>query len=99
MSDEEFKQWVVAKWALAPERRMKELGHPAVFPEALADRVLRLFSFKGDVVLDPFNGVGTTTLAAARSGRRYIGIDVSADYCLTAEKRLRSVTTQERLFD
>jgi DNA modification methylase len=76
---DEFKQWVVAKWSIAPERRMKEYGHPAMFPEQLVERVLKLFSFKGDIVLDPFNGVGTTTVVAHKLGRSYIGVDVSGE--------------------
>ena len=51
---DDFKKWVYARWSIAPERRMKEFGHPAVFPEELARRVIQLFSFRGDVVLDPF---------------------------------------------
>ncbi|MDE0302025.1 MAG: site-specific DNA-methyltransferase [Gammaproteobacteria bacterium] len=88
---EEFKKWVVAKWSIAPERKMGEYGHPAMFPEELAERVLKLFSYRGDIVLDPFNGSGTTTTVAARSGRRYLGIDISEEYCKTAERRLESV--------
>ena len=85
---EEFKSWVVAKWSIAPERHMKEFGHPAMFPEHLAERVLKLFSFRNDVVLDPFNGAGTTTVTAKKTGRRYLGIDISQEYCDTAEKRI-----------
>ena len=88
---EEFKKWVVAKWSIAPERKMSEYGHPAMFPEELAERVLKLFSFRGDIVLDPFNGSGTTTAVAARTGRKYLGIDISEEYCKTAERRLESV--------
>jgi len=88
---EEFKKWVVAKWSIAPERKMKEFGHPAMFPEELAQRVIKLFSFKNDVILDPFNGVGTTTLVAKILGRRFIGIDISKDYCRKAEKRIKSI--------
>ncbi len=88
ITGEEFKEWVVARWTIAPERRMKELGHPAVFPEALAERVIKLFSFSGDVVLDPFNGVGTTTAVAARLNRRALGIDIDPGYCSTAMERL-----------
>lgn len=88
---EEFKKWVVAKWSIAPERKMGEYGHPAMFPEELAERVLKLFSYRGDVVLDPFNGSGTTTTVAARAGRKYLGIDISEEYCKTAERRLESV--------
>jgi len=85
---DEFKKWVVAKWSIAPERNMKEYNHPAMFPEELATRVIKLFSFKNDIVLDPFNGVGTTTCIARRLNRRYLGIDISKDYCEQAEKRI-----------
>ena len=88
-----FKEWVVAKWSIAPERRMREHGHPAMFPEELARRVLLLFSFRGDTILDPFCGVGTTCVAARRNGRRFVGMDVSSTYCATAESRLTDVAT------
>lgn len=91
---EEFKSWVVAKWSIAPERHMKEYGHPAMFPENLAERVLKLFSFKGDTVLDPFNGAGTTTVVAKRLGRKYLGIDISPEYCEAAEKRIRRLDSE-----
>ncbi len=61
-----------------------------MFPEALVARCLKLFSFKNDVVLDVFNGAGTTTAVAKQLKRRYIGIDISPEYCKTAEKRLNS---------
>lgn len=85
---EEFKKWVYAKWDIPPEFNMKKYGHPAMFPEELAKRVIKLFSFKGDVVLDPFNGVGTTTLVAKKLGRIYLGIDISEEYCKKAEERI-----------
>lgn len=85
---DEFKKWVYARWEVAPERRMKEFGHPSMFPEALVERLVKLFSYRGDVVLDPFNGVGTTTLVASRLGRRFIGIDISERYCQIARQRL-----------
>lgn len=88
-----FKEWVLAKWSIAPERRMREFDHPAMFPEELARRVLLLFSFRGDIVLDPFNGVGTTCVAAQRNSRRFIGVDVSEAYCKVAEARLANVQT------
>lgn len=99
ISEEEFKSWVVAKWSIAPERRMKEFGHPAMFPEGLAERVLKLFSYKNDVVLDPFNGVGTTTAVAAKLHRRYLGIDISEEYCKTAQKRIAKEKGTPTLFD
>ena len=91
---ESFKEWVVARWSVAPERRMKEFGHPAMFPEELARRVMLLFSFRGDVVLDPFAGAGTTCVAARRNGRRFLGIDVSKEYCDTARRRVADVQTE-----
>lgn len=91
ITGEEFKKWVYAKWSIAPERDMKTYGHPAMFPKELAVRLLKLFSFRDDVVLDPFNGVGTTTVCAAETGRRYIGIDISKRYCDTALSRIKNV--------
>ena len=91
---EEFKEWVVAKWSVAPERHMKSYGHPAMFPESLANRVLKLFSFKDDIVLDPFNGVGTTTAVAQKTGRRFLGIVISDEYCRTAVQRLSTPVLQ-----
>jgi DNA modification methylase/predicted DNA-binding transcriptional regulator AlpA len=85
---EEFKSWVVAKWSIAPERDMKRYGHPAMFPEELVKRVLKLFSYKDDIILDPFNGVGTTTAIAKNLGRRFLGIDIASEYCKKALKRL-----------
>ena len=88
ISGDEFKKWVYAKWEILPETRMKKWDHPAMFPEELVTRSLKLFSFKGDVVLDPFNGVGTTTKVAKELGRAYLGIDSSQEYSKKAESRL-----------
>lgn len=85
---EEFKEWVVAKWSIAPERDMKKYNHPAMFPEKLVERVLKLFSFQDDIILDPFNGAGTTTFVAKRLKRKFLGIDISEEYCKTAKERL-----------
>ena len=87
---DEFKEYVIAKWNIAPERKMKEFNHPAMFPEKLVERVLKLFSYKNDIVVDPFNGVGTTSLVAKRLERIYLGIDISKEYCEIAQKRLNS---------
>lgn len=85
---EEFKEWVNGRWTFPPETRMKDYGHPAMYPEELPRRLIKLFSYKNDIVLDPFNGAGTTTLVARRLGRRFIGIDLSCQYCDVAERRL-----------
>lgn len=88
---EEFKKWVYGKWSIAPERNMKKYKHDAMFPEELVKRLLKLFSYKNDIVLDPFNGVGTTTKVAKQLSRKFIGIDISEEYCKTAESRINEV--------
>ena len=88
ITGDEFKKWVYAKWDIAPEKNMKDAEHPAMFPEELPRRCIKLFSFVGDVVLDPFNGAGTTTTVAKALNRHYIGIDISPKYCKYARKRL-----------
>ncbi|MYB36605.1 MAG: site-specific DNA-methyltransferase [Gammaproteobacteria bacterium] len=88
ISADDFKRWVNAKWSIAPERNMRQYDHPAMFPEELASRVLQLFSFRQAFVLDPFAGVGTVPLVARQLDRRYLGIDISAEYCATAQRRL-----------
>lgn len=98
ITSEEFKEWVVAKWSIAPERDMKKYGHPAMFPEKLVERVVKLFSFKGDTILDPFNGLGTTTLVANKLDRNYVGIDISQEYCNKAKERMRNFVKQESMF-
>ncbi|GAA9368000.1 hypothetical protein TH0631_00060 [Helicobacter pylori] len=71
---------------------MKQYGHDAMFPEELVKRCLKLFSYQNDIVLDPFNGAGTTTKVAKQLGRRFIGIDISEKYCEVARARLEEVT-------
>jgi len=70
-----------------------------MFPEAIAHNVMKLFSYRGDVVLDPFNGVGTTTAVAKRLNRYYVGIDTSEEYCEIARERVRCVTPVVTLED
>jgi hypothetical protein len=67
---------------------MKKFSHDAMFPEELAKRVIKLFSYKNDVVLDPFNGVETTKKVAKSLGRKFIGIDIDKTYCEIAQKRV-----------
>lgn len=99
ITGEEFKEYVYAKWKFTPETKMKDFGHPAMFPEELPKRALKLFSYKGDIVLDPFNGAGTTTLVAFKLKRRFIGIDISKKYCETALTRISDVIKQKKLFE
>jgi DNA modification methylase len=88
---DEFKEWVLGRWSFPPEIRMKDYNHPAMFPEELPRRLMKLFSYRNDIVLDPFNGAGTSSLVAWKYGRRFIGIDVSRQYCDAALARIQSV--------
>ncbi len=87
ISRDEFIQATLSIWEIPPESA-KRVKHPAPFPVALAKRVIELFSFEGDVVLDPFSGSGTTCLAAATINRHYVGYDVSDEYCKLSEQRI-----------
>jgi DNA modification methylase len=75
--------------------------HPAPFPEELANRLIRMFSFVGDTVLDPFVGTGTTMVAAARAGRNSIGVEIDPSYISSARDRLSkllpSMTTKRTM--
>ena len=84
---DEFLAATLSVWEIPPESA-KRIGHPAPFPLALAERVIQLYSYAGDVVLDPFAGSGTTCVAAARHSRRWVGYDISPDYCALAEQRI-----------
>jgi DNA modification methylase len=95
ISAEEFKEFVLGRWSFPPETRMKDYNHPAMFPEELPRRLMKLFSYKNDLVLDPFNGAGTTTLVAWKLGRRFIGIDISEQYSDKAMSRLTASAGHE----
>lgn len=74
-------------------------SHSAAFPEALPAWFIQLFTKPGDVVLDPFLGSGTTALAAARLGRKYVGIDFNPEYCRQAREALGSTATVQLLLE
>jgi len=90
-----YHQWFRQVWTM-PGASTRD--HPAPFPEALAERIVRMFSFVGDVVLDPFMGTGTTNAAAARWARSSIGIEVEPSYVDLARKRMAAMATQSALF-
>jgi len=85
--DELHKRWFRQIWADVPGASTR--NHPAPFPVELAERLIRMFSFVGDIVLDPFLGSGTTALAAWQAGRSSIGVEVDSDYIEKAERRFR----------
>jgi DNA modification methylase len=86
ISRDEFLEWTKSVWTF-PAVSAKKVGHPAPFPEELPHRLIQLYSFMGDVILDPFAGSGTTCLVAARDGRQYIGYEINQDYIDIALER------------
>lgn len=87
MSGEEFLRWTESIWKVQPESA-KQVGHPAPFPIAIPHRLINLYSYKGDIVMDPFCGSGTTCVAARNCGRQYVGIERNPKFVKLAEKRL-----------
>ena len=88
---DEFVGWTQGVWSFSGEKKSK-IGHPTPFPVELPKRCIKLFSFVGDTVLDPFMGSGTTVVAAKQNNRNGIGIDIDQDYCNLAMKRVLKET-------
>ncbi|MFP5328469.1 MAG: DNA-methyltransferase, partial [Acidimicrobiia bacterium] len=89
ISKDEFMDATTDVWEIPPESATR-VQHPAPFPVELPARLIELYTYQGDVVLDPFVGAGTTAVAAARAGRRYVGYDTDEGYLRVAEERLRA---------
>jgi site-specific DNA-methyltransferase (adenine-specific) len=79
-------EWTKSVWTMNPESA-KKVGHPAPFPIELPYRLIQLYTYKGDIILDPFMGSGSTAIAALKSDRKFIGYDIDPEYI----KRNRSV--------
>lgn len=86
----EFMAATLSVWEIPPASA-KKVGHPAPFPVELADRVIRLFSYAGDVVLDPFVGSGSTCMAALKNGRDWVGYEIEPAYHALAARNLQQV--------
>ncbi|SEL18035.1 site-specific DNA-methyltransferase (adenine-specific) [Methanobrevibacter gottschalkii] len=84
---DEFIQWTKSIWTF-PAVNAKKIGHPAPFPTELPHRLINLYSYEGDVVLDPFCGSGTTCIAATKNKRNYIGYDIEEKYIRLSKSRL-----------
>ena len=89
ISKEQFLDATVSVWDILPESA-RRVGHPAPFPVELPERLIELYTFAGDLVLDPFLGSGTTAVAAVRSGRHYVGYEVDEAYAALADRRIAS---------
>jgi DNA modification methylase len=92
ISDEKHKEWFIQIWTGLTGASTRH--HPAPFPEALADRLIRMFSFVGDTILDPFSGTGTTTIAAIGCGRNSIGYEIDDHYVSLARRRITDKTNR-----
>lgn len=91
ISAENHKKWFQQIWSGVTGASTKQ--HPAPYPLELAERLVRMFSFVGDTVLDPFMGTGTTTVAAAKWGRNSIGFEIDCHYYKLAQKRISEETS------
>ena len=87
---QEFISWTKSIWSF-PTASAKKIGHPAPFPVELPRRCIEFFTFRGDVVLDPFMGSGSTAIAASQSSRSYICYDIDQTYIELAEQRLATI--------
>lgn len=96
ISKEQFMEWTKSIWTMNAESA-RRIGHPAPFPEELPLRLIQLYSFKDDIILDPFMGSGTTAVSAIKSERNFVGYDINKEYNLLAENRLKPYLTQTKL--
>jgi DNA modification methylase len=90
---EQFMEWTKSVWTMNAESA-RRVGHPVPFPVELPYRLIQLYSFTGDIILDPFMGSGTTAIAALTSERNYVGYDTNPDYIELVNKRIE-VTTEK----
>ena len=89
---DEFMESTLSIWNITPEKA-KKIGHPAPFPIELPKKFINLYSFKDDLVLDPFIGSGTTAVASKLMQRNYVGYEINKDYIEIANKRLETETS------
>lgn len=94
---EEFLEWTKSVWTFSAVSA-KKVGHPAPFPEELPHRLIQLYSFESDVILDPFVGSGTTCISALKNKRNYVGYDIKEEYVKLAIGKLNQIKKQLNLF-
>jgi DNA modification methylase len=95
ITKEEFIKFSDGMWYIPPETKRK--GHPSPFPEELIYRLIKFYTYKGNIVLDMFGGTGTVPIVAYKTGRKFIHIDISKEYCKTAENRLKTIMSQKKI--
>jgi DNA modification methylase len=97
LTKEEMQAWFCSFWSDVPGASTCD-GHPAPYPIEIAQRLIRMFSFAGDTVLDPFLGSGSTTIAAIRTGRNSIGNEIEPKYMKSARARIKAEADQSSFF-
>ncbi|MCL5062692.1 MAG: site-specific DNA-methyltransferase, partial [Nitrospirae bacterium] len=98
ITKEDFLEWTKSIWTF-PAVSARSIGHPAPFPEELPHRLIQLYTYKGDVILDPFCGSGTACLSALKDSRHYIGYDIEPSYVKLAEQRIKEHLNQLNIFE
>jgi len=93
ITKEEFLKFTKSIWTFAAEPA-KKVGHPAPFPVELPYRLIQLYTFEGEVVLDPFIGSGQAAIAAIKTQRHYVGYDINEEYVKLAERRIKEFSSK-----
>ncbi len=96
ITKEQFMEWTKSIWTMNAVSA-RRIGHPAPFPEELPYRLIQLYSFKDDIILDPFMGSGTTAVSAIKSERNFVGYDTNQEYITLAESRLMPFLKQAKI--
>jgi len=91
ISAEQFMDATLSVWDIPPEQA-RRVKHPAPFPVALPRRFIEMYTYSGELVLDPFMGSGSTAVAAVMTGRTWVGYDTSAEYCELTRERVKEAT-------
>jgi site-specific DNA-methyltransferase (adenine-specific) len=89
ITKEQFMEWTKSIWTMNAESA-RRIGHPAPFPEELPNRLIQLYSFTNDIILDPFMGSGTTAVTAIKTKRSYVGYDINGEYIKLANNRIKN---------
>lgn len=88
LTKKEFIDWSLALWNFTPEIKQKKMGHPAMFPEELPKRLMKMLSWENSFILDPFSGLGTVGKVAKDNNRNFILFELSEEYCKKACERI-----------
>lgn len=96
LTSEEWKEWTKTVWSIA---NTSDEMHPAVFPPEIPYRLIRLFSFVGETVLDPFSGMATTGKVAVKNARKYVGFETNDEYCEESLRRMNQYVIDEGISD